>query len=63
MTDSSAKKALTLSLVVGAALGIVWAWCQYHNLIDARSWNLMGLTMILCVALTAGVVALAQFRK
>ncbi len=63
MTDSHAKSALTISILVGVALGIVWAWCQYKNLIDARSWNLMGLTTILCVAGTAGFVALTQFRK
>jgi len=63
MTDSHAKNALTISLVVGVVLGTVWAWYQYENLIDARSWNLMGLSIILCVAGTAGFVALTQFRK
>jgi hypothetical protein len=63
MTDRQAKSALALMIVLGAAAGGVWAWCQYRSLLDVRSWNLMGLGVIFAVAGFAGVFALLSWRR
>lgn len=62
MTDRQAKNALTLMILLGLVLGGLWAWVQYKNLLDARSWNLMGLAVIVTVAGFAGIYALVASR-
>jgi hypothetical protein len=63
MTDRQAKSALTIMILLGALLGGVWAWCRYQNLLDVRSWNLMGLGVIFTVAGFAGVYALLAVKR
>jgi len=58
LTDEQARKAFTRSLLVSLALGVVLAVLQYGSLLDFRSWNVIGLVVILGVSLWAGVLAL-----
>lgn len=57
--DASAKRALAVTIVVGAALGLLWGGLTY-GLVDARAWNLCGLGVIFVVAGYAGVYALGR---
>ena len=56
MTDRKAKNALTLTIVVGAVLGLFWGHLRY-GIQDPRSWNLGGLGVILLVSGYAGIYA------
>lgn len=63
MSDRQAKTALTVMILLGAVLGGVWAWFQYRNLLDARSWNLVGLGVITTVSTYAFAWGLLALRK
>ncbi len=58
MTDRQIKNALWLTILIGLVLGGIWGGCRY-GLADPRSWNLMGIGVIVVVAGYAGLVALA----
>ncbi|MFM8385667.1 MAG: hypothetical protein ACKOCB_02430 [Planctomycetia bacterium] len=63
MSDRQAKTALTVMILLGAVLGGVWAWFQYRNLLDARSWNLVGLGVIATVSTYAFAWGLLALRE
>jgi hypothetical protein len=62
MTDRKAKNALTLTIVVGAVLGLFWGHLRY-GLDSVKAWNLGGLGLILVVAGYAGIFALISAAK
>jgi hypothetical protein len=57
MSDEQAKRGLWISIVVGAVLGFWWGTPMYGPL-SVRTWNLMGLGVIVFVALFALVALL-----
>lgn len=59
MSDRQIKNALLVSILLGLVLGAIWGICRYADgLADPRSWNLMGLGLIVTVAGYAGLHAL-----
>lgn len=59
MSDRPIQRALTVSILLGLLLGGLWGVTRYEGgLVDARSWNLMGLGVIFTVAGYAGLYAL-----
>ena len=62
LTDAGAKRALWVTILLGLLLGGLWGGMRY-GLTNPRAWNLAGLGVIVCVALYAGLVALAGARK
>ena len=57
--DASAKLALWVTILVGAGLGLLWGVLRY-GFVDARTFNLGGLGVILVVSGYAGTYALVR---
>jgi hypothetical protein len=63
MTDAKAKRILAWTLVLSSAVGLLVGGLTYCSIVDARSWNVAGLIVILAVAAVSGVIALGAFLQ
>ena len=61
MSDAAAKRGLWISILLGAALGLIWGVPRY-GAIHVSTWNLMGLCVIGTVSAFAVIALLVTIR-
>jgi hypothetical protein len=62
MSDAAAKRGLWVAIILGSALGLLWGAPRY-GAIHVTTWNLMGLTVILTIALWCALILLVTMRR
>ena len=62
MSDAAAKRGLWVAIILGSALGLLWGAPRY-GAIHVTTWNLMGLTVILTIALWSAIIILVTVRR
>ncbi len=62
-TDAQARRGFAGSLIVSLAVGLAAGYWAYGDLLDFRSWNVIGVVVIFGVAGWAGIVALREAAR